>query len=201
MKPRSDAWSLTRAARALDQPQHRLIYLCDQGVVRPDVEDARGRGSSRLFSARNLLEFAVALELRALQIPASTLVAVVHVLRAFEKGVQERSSETDSDSDFGIRFELPHFLRGSVAPDLRIVVGDGRRLYVSIRPTGVDPPHPPTIFGGIDLKMLGDGERPDVKEVGGVRSHPDDFGGPEGSRYSRVEVSVTHLAQDLRLSP
>ena len=139
----------------------------------------------------------MALELRALQIPASTLVAVVYVLRAFEKGAQEGFSETDSDSE--LRFELPHSLRGAGAPDLRIVVGDGRLLYVSVRPTGVDPPHPPTVYGGIDLKLLGNGERtPDVKEVGGVQEHLDDFGGPEGSRYSRVEVSVTRVAQDLR---
>ena len=40
--------TLTEAARLLKEPQHRLIYLCEKGVVEPDVQDAaapRGTGS------------------------------------------------------------------------------------------------------------------------------------------------------------
>ena len=81
----SGEWTLTEAARILGKPQHRLIYLCEKGVVQPDVQDAEGRGSSRRFSARNLLEFAVALRLRDLEIAASFVGAVIHVLRAFER--------------------------------------------------------------------------------------------------------------------
>ena len=84
-----DSWTLTHAARVLGEPQHRLIYLCEQGVVRPEHGDARGRGSSRLFSARNLLQFAVALHLRQLQIPVSVLAVVAYALTAFEKVVRD----------------------------------------------------------------------------------------------------------------
>jgi len=56
--------SLTEIARLLGEPQHRLIYLCEKGVVVPGHGDASGRGSSRRFSRRNLLEFAVALRLQ-----------------------------------------------------------------------------------------------------------------------------------------
>ena len=73
----------------LGVPQHRLIYLCEKGVVQPDVQDAKGRGSSRRFSARNLLEFAVALRLRGLEIAASFVAAVIYVLRAFEGSVRK----------------------------------------------------------------------------------------------------------------
>ena len=81
-------WTLTEAARSLGEPQHRLIYLCEKGVVQPDLEEAKGRGSSRRFSARNLLEFAVALHLRELELPASIIGAVTYTLRAFERKVQ-----------------------------------------------------------------------------------------------------------------
>ena len=87
MTNRPGNWTLTAAARLLEEPQHRLIYLCEKGVVEPDVEDAGGRGSSRRFSNRNLLEFAVALCLRDLELPATAIATVVHVLRAFEGAV------------------------------------------------------------------------------------------------------------------
>ena len=188
---RGDIWTMTQAARALKQPQHKLIYLCQQGVVHPDVDDAQGRGSSRLFSSRNLLEFAVALELRVLQIPASALVAVVYVLRAFEGYVQrERPAEA---------FELPRSLQEHGAPDVRLLVRDGRLLYVSIH-SDLDAP---TLFGGIDLQSdpIGDPafqDRERGAQVIEASAPPSEFGGPEGSRRWRVEISVTRLAQDLR---
>jgi hypothetical protein len=112
------AWALTRAAWLLGETQHRLIYLCEKGVVEPDVQDAEGRGSSRQFSNRNLLEFAVALRLRDLELPATLIGAVVRVMRAFEAAVEKE-----------IRgFQLPESLRDKGAPDLRVVIGDGRRL-------------------------------------------------------------------------
>ena len=62
-------WTLTQIARLLDQPQHKLIYLCEKGVILPDGVDAKGRGSSRWFSAHNLFEFMVALKLGEFHIP------------------------------------------------------------------------------------------------------------------------------------
>ena len=112
----SREWTLTEAARLLGEPQHRLIYLCEKGVVQPDVQDAEGRGSSRRFSARNLLEFAVALQLRDLEISVSLVGAVIHVLRAFERSVKRKISD----------FRLPESLREPRAPDLRVVIGTVR---------------------------------------------------------------------------
>jgi hypothetical protein len=45
MEAKPDVWTLTQAARLLGEPQHRLIYLCEKGVVVPDFQDAEGRGS------------------------------------------------------------------------------------------------------------------------------------------------------------
>jgi len=188
-------WTLTEAARLLEEPQHRLIYLCEKGVVEPDLQDAEGRGSSRRFSSRNLLEFAVALRLRDLELPATLIGAVVHVLRAFAAAVGRE-----------IRgFHLPESLRAKGAPDLRVVIGDGRRLYFTLG-AGAGPPK---VYGGIDLDDLKEPQsaarsRPKLRLVKpapppGRATGADDFGGPERSRHTRVEISVTRIAQDLPL--
>src|SRR6266511_4260143 len=78
------SFTLSELARELDTPQHRLIHLCEKGVIAPDLRDARGRGSSRVFSARNFLEFAIALRLRRGMLPVAAIGAVLRVLRAFE---------------------------------------------------------------------------------------------------------------------
>ena len=195
MPRRHDRWSLTQAARTLDQPQHRLIYLCEQRVVRPDFEQADGRGSSRGFSMRNLLEFAVALRLRDLQLPVSVLVAIVYLLRGFQERVKKESPG----------FRMPQSLWPLDAPDLRIVISDGRYLHVSLG-TGLESPR---VFGPVELQSLrGDGSALEDLERGspldewmpgdGVDSRDlRSFGGPEGSQHWRVEISVTRFAQDL----
>jgi len=47
MRTKPDVWTLTQAARVLDEPQHRLIYLWEKGVIEPDSQDAKGRGGER----------------------------------------------------------------------------------------------------------------------------------------------------------
>jgi DNA-binding transcriptional MerR regulator len=58
--PPARSFTLSEIARRLDVPQHKLIHLCEKGVVVPEIHDAAGRGSSRVFSANNFLELAVA---------------------------------------------------------------------------------------------------------------------------------------------
>ena len=180
---RSDERSLTQVARSLGEPQHRLIYLCEHGVVRPDHQDARGRGSSRLFSARNVLEFAVALRLRDLQIPVSAVKALLRALRGFEKSAKTRKPG----------FELPQSLRGPDPPDLRVIIGDGRYLYVTVS----SGDRGPVMFGRIDLQSIDGSERAlaNLEEIR-LPLGPDSIG-PEGSRHWRLEVSVTSIARDL----
>jgi DNA-binding transcriptional MerR regulator len=185
-------WTLTEAARLLGEPQHRLIYLCEKGVVEPDLQDAKGRGSSRRFSAHNLLEFAIALRLRVLEIPAPVIGAITYTLRAFERKVRQQISD----------FCLPYSLRGAAAPDLRVIIKDGR-LYLSLG-TGKDAAK---VYGGIDLKGVGRQKKsagyleralvvqtPPGRKLGGKANG--DFGESAGAR---VELSVTRIAQELRL--
>lgn len=186
----STEWTLTEASRLLREPQHRLIYLCEKDVVRPDVQDAKGRGSSRRFSARNLLEFAVALRLRDIEIPAYVVAAVIHVLREFEQMVRKQIPG----------FELPQSLRNPKAPDLRAIIGDGSKLYFSLGSGKATP----KLYGGVDLREFSNLKRGGLRLQGQLSrlktaSHGSSslFGQPEGSRHSRVEVSITRIARDL----
>ncbi len=193
MRKKPNEWTLTEAARVLGEPQHRLIYLCEKGVVRPDVQDAEGRGSSRRFSARNVLEFAVALRLRELEMSAAFVGAVIHVLRAFERRVARQFHD----------FKLPDSLRNPRAPDLRVVIGDGARLYFSL----AAPPALPRVYGGIDLQEVTSshlvGRALDRElthsEAPLKQATFTGFGGAEGSRVLRLELSVTELARELDL--
>jgi hypothetical protein len=193
MKKKPDVWTLTQAARLLGEPQHRLIYLCEKGVVVPDFQAAEGRGSSRRFSARNLLEFAVALQLRKLDIGVAFVGAVLHVLRAFERRVGNELRD----------FRLPDSLRAPGAPDLRAVIADGGRLYFTL----ATPGSPARLFGDIDLQAVTSSQASarildrelDGKTASPKRSGSKGFGGPEGSRFLRLELSVTELARALDL--
>jgi DNA-binding transcriptional MerR regulator len=177
MEAKHVEWTLTEAARVLGEPQHRLIYLCEKGVIQPDFQGAEGRGSSRRFSARNLLEFGVVLRLRALGIPAAVSGAVVYVLRRFEKAIGKRMPS----------FSLPGSLLDAHAPELKVVIGDDQRLYFTLDSK---------TYGGVSLPVLLETNNEDSgvgRELRGVGNEA-----KEGELRSRVEVSVTGVAQDLR---
>ena len=187
-------WTLTEAARLLGEPQHRLIYLCEKGVVQPDFEEAKGRGSSRRFSAHYLLEFAIALRLRMLEIPALSIGAITYTLRAFEHKVQQQIPG----------FSLPNSLRGAGAPDLRVILKEGR-LYLTLG-TGKSTPK---VYGGVELKKLGrdkgrklasDLQRALVLRTPSKLKTGQGVNGELGeSSVARVEMSITRMAQELRL--
>lgn len=186
------SYTLSELARRLDVPQHQLIHLCEKGVVVPEVQDAHGRGSSRVFSPRNVLEMAVALRLRAAMLPVAAVGAVVRVLGAFEGQLRQRTSG----------FSLPDSLREEGAPDLRVIVSDGSTIYFSLGAASGKP----KLFGGIPIEQI-TGDRPEsIKAAPAkpVRSSVNGggavaFGGPEGSRFVRLELSVTEVAQALSL--
>lgn len=183
-------WTLPESARLLGQPQHRLIYFCEKNVLAPDFGDARGRGSSRRFSSRNLLEFEVALKLRELTVPVGSIAAILYALRAFEGRVARQIPG----------FSLPGGLRTGQAPDLRVIVTDEGRLYFSLGRGAASP----KLYGGIDFERLAASRR--TRRRSRTR-----MGGPSlelpalaGSRTAdkakaRIEVSVTRIARDLDL--
>jgi len=176
-------WTLSEAARLLGEPQHRLIYLCEKGVVQPDLQDAEGRGSSRRFSARNLLEFGVALRLRELGIPASVIGSVLHVLRGFERAIGKKLSG----------FKMPGSLAVAGAPELKVIVGDDQRLYFSL----ASGKGKAKTYGGIsiqDLVVSSDDSDQPKKPLRGVGKEA-----KPGRLLAKVEVSVTGIATELGL--
>lgn len=183
------SFTLSDLARRLDVPQHQLIHLCEKEVLVPEVQDAHGRGSSRVFSERNFLEIAIALRFREAMLPIAVAGAVLHVLREFE-------------ASLGRDFTLPESLCVDGAPDLRIIISDGGTIYFSLR----GPTSPPELFGGIPLEQI-TGNRPgpigtalDGEQAAGEgEADRRGFGGPEGSQFLRLELSVTEVARALPL--
>lgn len=182
------SFTLLEVARRLDVQQHRLIHLCEKGVVVPDVHGAAGRGSSRLFSSRNLLELAVALQLREMMLPVGAVGSIIHVLAAFEQQVRVELPD----------FSLPGSLSDDYAPDLRIIISDGRSIYFSLGMADRER----RLFGGIPLTHLPDDKARVNERTGAARFRGNAADGahglgPEGSRFARLEVSVTAIAQAL----
>ncbi len=185
------SFTLSDLARRLEVPQYRLIHLCEKEVVVPDLQDAHGRGSSRVFSAHNFLELAVAVRLRSAMLPVAAVSAVLHLLRAFANRLDGELSG----------FSLPDSLRDTSAPDLRIIVSDGRAIYISLARADAEP----KLFGGIRFDQLV-GKPPTVRPARSVPTSSGrkgaatgQFGGPEGSRFVRLELSVTEVARSLAL--
>lgn len=176
------SFSLTQAAKMLGVPQHKLIHLCEKRVVVPDVRDARGRGSSRQFSKRNLFEFAVALEMRRLELPVSFVQAVLRVLRSFEKEVQ--SAQAD--------FVLPDSLFADGAPRLKLLILDGERLYFMLT-KGNDPA---VVFGGVDVRHPRARGRA-RKHQGIGRLQQAEVQEAFVSARTRTEVDLSQIARDL----
>jgi hypothetical protein len=167
-----------------------LIYLCEKRVVIPDLGEARGRGSSRLFSPRNLLEFEIALKLRELTVPVGSIAAILYALRVFEKKVERRIPG----------FRLPDGLKAGGAPDLRAIVTDAGRLYFSIGPEGGDG----KLYGGIDFGRVTAASRSKRRSRTKGAGPSLDLPALDGRRLAhdakaRVEVSVTRIARGLDL--
>lgn len=85
----NELMTLGQIAKIFDEEEHRLIHLCERGVIIP-AEDAQGRGTVRRFDANNLFCFAVALETQRWGVQVALLKPViallVHVIGVASKG-------------------------------------------------------------------------------------------------------------------
>jgi len=175
-------FTLTQAAKALGVAQHKLIHLCEKKVVVPDVHDARGRGSSRKFSKRNLFDFAVALEMRRLELPVSFVQAVLRVLASFE--VEARKMLQG--------FEVPESLLTVRGPRLALIILDGERLYFTL---SADGDHS-RVFGGIAIRHPATrGRARHHQGVGSLK--PAEMAKALAAARVRMELDLSRIARDL----
>jgi len=97
----------------------------------------------------------------------------------------------------------PDSLQDPKAPDLRVVIADGARLYFTLAAAGSAA----RVYGGIDLQDVTPSHpgarvlEHDLKgrTASAKRSISSGIGGPEGSRFLRLELGVTELARALDL--
>jgi hypothetical protein len=136
------------------------------------------------------LEFAVALKLREIMIPVAPIAAILGVLREFEKKV---SREIPG-------FSLPEGLRQPRAPDLRIVITDGGKLFFTLGKGNARP----KAYGGLDVgELQSAGKTGQRRGYASIRSKlpPARLPVRGGNAQARVEVNVTRVARDLLLNP
>ena len=182
-------WTLTEIARLLNQPQHRLIYFCEKGVIIPEFSDAQGRGTSRRFSARNIFEFSIALVLSEFHFPAKISANFLYAVRLFEIGVISR----------GIKdFSLPHSLRDAQSPELIAIITNGSVLSFSL---GI-PGKLKTVFGGVDISNKTDNSelsiiRLEARDAENKFENPIDLS--NHSNIATFEINLTKIAQHLEL--
>lgn len=172
---KDESYTLAEIQGKLGVEQHRLIHLCEKGVITPDYEDASGRGTVRRFSERNLFEFAVALELRRFLLPIAYIAPIIRVLEAFEVYAAKKINV----------FSLPESLQNKSAIGLRIIIAEGRYLYFALRQE-----RETSFIGSLDL---GKGNI-SKSALSGIRSSSHD---PTTGASSRFEIDLTKIAQSL----
>ena len=180
--------TLTEISKVLDEPQHRLIYLCEKGVIIPDGSDAKGRGSSRRFSPRNLFEFSVALILAEFHFPAKLTANFLYTVRSFEAHVKQSIQG----------FSIPADLVKQQSPEIIGIVTNGSCLYFSIGFLG----RPKNIFGGVDIGERGEIQGMKFNECDSKES-ADLFRSLDlkqsSTNLARFEINLTKIAQNLIL--
>lgn len=171
--PEEQPITLKEVQLRLGVPQHVLIHLCEKGVIEPDFAETSGRGKRREFSQRNLLEFAVALALRKVELPVATTAFLVRLLRAFGAAtgkLVDGFSLTDGLFREGLQLSM-HFY-------------DGDFLVFSARGRGL---RTPLLLGAkVDLRK-GLAARPRVEKLDAL---PDGFD-------AHLELDLTRIAQNL----
>lgn len=81
------------AARITGVPYDRLDYWARSGFLKPGIVGAKGKGTRRLYSFRDLVALRTAKELRDLGVPLQTLRKVVGYLRRV-KGLDQPLADT-----------------------------------------------------------------------------------------------------------
>lgn len=87
-----EGFTAGEAEKLTGVPYNRLDYWARSGFIKPSVAGAKGKGSKRLYSFRDLVALKTAKELRDLGIPLQTLRKVVRHLRQF-KGLENPLAE------------------------------------------------------------------------------------------------------------
>ena len=186
----SNEWTLTEIARLLHQPQHRLIYLCEKGVIVPEFADAQGRGTSRRFSARNIFEFSTALVLSEFHFPATISENFLYTVRSFEAQVKANGIND---------FFLPDSLKITNSPEIIAIITNGSVLHFSLG----FPGKPKTVFGGVDISEVS--VNSDLSNFSlESQSEASKFGNSAdastSSNVARFEINLTKIAQHLELN-
>ena len=169
-------YTLQEIEKKLEIEQHKLIHLCEKGVIVPDIGNSSGRGTMRKFSERNLFEFALALELRKFQLPLNYIAPIIRILELFEKFA---AREIDV-------FSLPESLQQKAAVKLKILIGDGDHLVFILTSAKTN-----VYLKGFHLQSFVEDKK---ESLSGLKKTSED---PRSSFTSFIEIDLNQIANKL----
>lgn len=91
-------------AEILDLSVRKITFWTDSGLVIPDVKPSRGKGKARVYSARNLLEFAM-IDILINQVKIS-LNNIRYVFESLRRGYQREMNE-ELTTQYLVKYGFP----------------------------------------------------------------------------------------------
>ena len=130
--------TLGQVAKHLGVAEHRLIHLCESGVVDP-VQDASGRGTVRRFDGANVLAFALSLELQGWGMQVDSLRRVVRLMLRVSDKLREKGDNRDLIS--AVAEEADGLMATFFLPDL-VVFENVTGYVLALKLDDQGQPHP-----------------------------------------------------------
>ena len=147
--------TLKEVADQLDQPPHRIIHVCETGMVRPAVA-AGGRGSVRRFSREDIFRIRLALELQDMGVQVPLIKPLMKALDQFMAIYEVQT----------LQAKLPHFNLVSVLDEISTSL---KPMRAYLRPPGrvalLVPGFQVTSPHGLPLRLFADESQLDWPSV------------------------------------
>jgi DNA-binding transcriptional MerR regulator len=118
-------YKLNEITQLFDIKRHFIIHLVEKGIIEPLV-DAKGRGKSRIYSYKNLIEIGIFIYLNKLDLSYEMAGRVISKLK---KAIKHYSKETIE-----------------TMPYISILGGLDGRINISLTKIPIDTPHSPKDF-------------------------------------------------------
>ncbi|MFZ4440067.1 MAG: MerR family transcriptional regulator [Syntrophales bacterium] len=74
-------WTRKEAAEAAMMPERAILYYTERGIITSDVDEGIGRGGTRRYSEKNMVEIAVLRELYSMEISLGIIRSIMAAMR------------------------------------------------------------------------------------------------------------------------
>jgi DNA-binding transcriptional MerR regulator len=110
-----DLRTLKHVAEVIDRPPHRLIHLCEQGIVAPEV-DAEGRGTMRRFNRENIYRLLLGLYMQEIGLTVPIIRELMETLDQLMKDKEIIALKKEIED-----YDLPAVIKYLGEPEFGVV--------------------------------------------------------------------------------